>query len=90
MFVLPSNILLLELLRFCWRWSWLGYLRDQVCCRSFCDAVDEDTEKWNLQKDEEGECEAVENTLAIVEPLAFLLGGVSDAGEVGLELYNTY
>lgn len=86
MFVLPPHILRLELLCFGWRRRRLSNLGNEVGGRGFGDAIDEDAEKWDFEEDEEGNSEAVEDTLAVTEPEPFLFGAVADAREVGLEL----
>lgn len=60
--VIPSHILLLELLHLLRRRRWVGNLGDEVRSRCFSNAVDEDTQKRNLQENEECDGEAIQNT----------------------------
>jgi hypothetical protein len=86
MLVVPSHILLFEVLGFLRRWRRVGDLGDKVCSRCFCDSVDEDTKERHLEEEEEGNCEAVEHTGAVVEPELLLLRSVADTSEVRVEL----
>lgn len=89
MLVVPSDVLLLEILRFL-RWWWrVGDLGDEVGSGCFSDAVDEHTQKRDFEEEEKGDCEAVEHARTVVEPEFLLLRGVADAGEVGIKLELT-
>lgn len=84
--VVPPHILLLELLGFL-RWWWrVGDLGDKVCSRGFRDTIDEDTKKRHFEEEEEGDCEAIKHTGAVVEPQLLLLRSVANTSEVRVEL----
>jgi hypothetical protein len=84
--IVPSHILLFEVLGFLRRWRWVGDLGDKVCSRCFRDSVYEDTKERHLEEEEEGDCEAVEHTRAVVEPELLLLRSVADTSEIRVEL----
>lgn len=86
MLVHPLDITLFKVLCLPRRWWCLGYLGDEVGGGCFSNTIDEDSQQWNLEEDEEGNCKAIENALAITEPGLFLLGGVADPREVGFQL----
>ena len=86
MLVVPSHILLFEVLGFLRRWRWVGDLGDKVCSRRFRDSVDEDAKERHFEEEEEGNCEAVKHTGAVVEPELLLLRSVADTSEVRVEL----
>lgn len=86
MLILPLHVPLFELFSFRRMRRRLGNLGDEIRGRGFCNTVDEDSEERDFEKDKEGDCEAVEDTLTIAEPLALLVGGVANAGEVWFEL----
>jgi hypothetical protein len=86
--IIPPDILLLELLQLLRWWRRFRDLGDEIGGRCFGNAVDEHAQKRDFQKEEESDCEAVEYAGAVVEPEFLLLGGVADAGEVGVELWD--
>ena len=79
MLVLPSYILFFELFGLLWLWRRFGDLRDQIGGRGFCNAVDEDTEQWDLQESNECKGKAEENAFSVVEPLLLLLWCVANS-----------
>jgi hypothetical protein len=86
MLIIPPDVLLLKLLQFLGRRRRLRDLRNKVSRRRFGDSVDQDAQERDFQEEEESDGEAVEHAAAVVEPEFLLLGGVADAGEVGVEL----
>ena len=88
MLVVPSHILLFEVLGLLRRWWRVGDLSDKICGRCFRDAIDEDTKERHLEEEEERNCEAVKHTGAVVEPELLLLRSVADTREVRVELYE--
>lgn len=86
MLVLPSHVLSAKLVRLSKRRRRRGDLCDKVGGRGFGDAVNEDAQERYLENDEEGEGEAVEHALTVMEPELLLCGRVTDAREVGFEL----
>ena len=86
MLVSPGHLAFGEALTLGRGWRRVGDLGDKVCSRCFCDSVDEDTKERHLEEEEEGDCEAVEHTGAVVEPELLLLRSVADTSEVRVEL----
>jgi hypothetical protein len=86
MLIIPPDVLLLKLLQFLGRRRRLRDLRNKVSRRRFGDSVDQDAQERDFQEEEESDGEAVEHAAAVVEPEFLLLGGVADAGEVGVQL----
>lgn len=69
------------------RLGWgIGDLGDEIGSRGFCNAVDENAEKRNLEEDVEAHAEAEKETFTVAEPAAFLLFGEADTREVGFQL----
>lgn len=79
MLVLPMDVLLLELFNSLWLWRWLGDFGDKVRCGSFGDAINEHTEKRNLEERDKGECKAEEHTFSIAKPLLLLFGRIANS-----------
>lgn len=66
--VLPTKRLLLELFSF-GRWQRrFSDLGNKIRGRGFCEAVDKDTNEWNLDEDVEADTEAEQDPGTILEP----------------------
>ena len=86
MLVPPLDLAFGELLAIRWsRWR-VRNLRDQVCCRCLRDAVDQNTQKRDLQENVEADAEAKEKAFTIVKPGSLLGRSEADAREVGFQL----
>lgn len=85
MLVLPSLLTLGKAVAFLWMWWWVGDLGDEICRTCFRDAVDEDTEQWDPQEDIKTNAKSEQKTLAVMEPMLFLLGSEFYAAEVWLK-----
>lgn len=88
MLILPSNVFLLEGLSFGRRWWWFGDLGNEICRRCLGHAIDQHAKQGNLEEDEEGDCEAIQDAFAVAEPCPLLLRIIAYAGKVGLELWT--
>ena len=84
--VLPTKRLFFELVGFARGKRRFCDLGNEICCRGFCDTVDEDANKWDLDEDVEAEAETEKYASSIPEPKLLLLLGVTYACKVGLEL----
>lgn len=86
MLVPPLDLAFGELLAIRWRRRRIRNLSDQVCCRCLRNAVDQNTQKRNLQENVKADAEAEEKAFTVVEP-GFLLGwSEAHAGEIGFQL----
>ena len=86
--VLPHDLAFRKLLAVRWRWRWVCNLGDQVRCRCFCNAIDQDTQERNLEKDVEPNTEPKKYALTIMEPMLFLFFSEAYAREVRFKLCN--
>lgn len=86
MFVLPAERLLLEFFSLV-RWQRrLSNFSDQVGCRCFRQAINQDTKKGNFDEDIEAKPEAEKNAGSVLEPQLLLLLIVANTRKVWLEL----
>lgn len=85
-FVLPAKRLFLELLSLV-RWQRrLGNFGDQVRRRRFSQAIDQDTEKWDLDESVEAKAKAKQDASAILKPQLLLIFVVANARKIWLKL----
>lgn len=86
MLIRPSGLTLGKTFRLT-RLGWgIGDLGDEIGSGCFCNAVDENAEKGNLEEDVEADAEAEQEAFPVAEPAAFLLFGEANSGEVGFQL----
>ena len=82
----PLDLAFRKLLAVRGRWWRICDLGDQIRCRCFRNAVDQDTQKRDLEEDVEADTESEQYTLAVMKPVLFLLFRKTDSREVGFEL----
>lgn len=86
MLVPPVHLTLGILFPLLRRWWGVGNFCYEESRGCFRNAIDENTEKRDLEEDKEANSKAEEDTLAVTEPRLLLLLGEFDARKVGFKL----